>query len=468
MFKKKFGFIMRLFLSIIYQSRVYLLIFGIMSVISLFFIFYFIPLFESSVFNEKKLQLMELCTLMNKIPEEIEYYPRKENFKPLDAKQLSLQVMQKMRFGKDNKNYFFIINTDGVMIFHPYLSDLIGKNILSLHDSRGNYYIKDFIDISNKSNSGFSNYIFSKYDDSKKEHEKITYITTYKPWGWIIGAGMYVDDIQDDVSKLRLFFTYIIISLLVIVFLTIFLLNRFIIKPMKNSLDNIGIMESDKFLINYYDIINYNEFQKKENIVNNKINYIKRLSKTMDGIIKSLILTIENRDAYTSGHQQRVANISVEIAKKLNLPEISINCIKVAALLHDLGKISIPAEILNKPLSLIDQEVDLIKRHVIKGSEIINNIDFPWPLSQIILQHHERLDGSGYPYGLESNQICMEAKILAVADVVEAMSSHRPYRSSFSLEEIIYELNLNKNIKYDPVIVEACIEIISGDFNFIT
>lgn len=187
---------------------------------------------------------------------------------------------------------------------------------------------------------------------------------------------------------------------------------------------------------------------------------LEKLRKTMSATIQAISLTVESRDPYTAGHQRRVSDLARSIATRLMLPTEQIDEIRLAALVHDLGKISVPAEILNKPGRLNEHEFSLIKDHPRVGYEIIRTIEFPWPVADIIYQHHERLDGSGYPQGLKNGQIHPMARILAVADVVEAMLSHRPYRSAFSPQEVIQEIKVNRGLTYDPPAVDACVDVL--------
>lgn len=183
--------------------------------------------------------------------------------------------------------------------------------------------------------------------------------------------------------------------------------------------------------------------------------------------VNSLTQALEMRDPYTVGHQRRVAWLAAAIARKLNLDEKAMEGILVAGQLHDIGKLYVPAEFLAKPGILTDEELNVIKTHPLMGFDIIKDIEFPWPVASIVLQHHELLDGSGYPYGLEGEEIRFEAKILCVADVLEAMSTHRPYRSSPGLQKAMDELITNKGIRYDPEAVNACIELFnSGEFKW--
>ena len=184
-----------------------------------------------------------------------------------------------------------------------------------------------------------------------------------------------------------------------------------------------------------------------------------KLQKTLEETIYALASAIEMRDPYTAGHQKRVTKLACAIAKEMGLSKEQIEGIRMAGLIHDIGKISIPSEILTKPGKLNDLEYSLIKTHPQAGYNILKGIEFPWPVAQIVLQHHERMDGSGYPQGLCGKDILLEARILAVADVVEAMSSHRPYRPAYGIDKALEEISKNKGILYDPEVVNACLRL---------
>jgi PAS domain S-box-containing protein len=186
---------------------------------------------------------------------------------------------------------------------------------------------------------------------------------------------------------------------------------------------------------------------------------LEKLRKALGGIIQAMALTVETRDPYTAGHQRRVADLARAIAQEMGLPEDQVDGLRMAGIVHDLGKISIPAEILSKPSKLSDLEYSLIKVHPQISYDILKDIDFNWPVAQIVLQHHERLDGSGYPNGLSGKAIHLEARILAVADVVEAISSHRPYRPAFGVDVALEEIEKNKAVLYEPGAVEACLRL---------
>jgi PAS domain S-box-containing protein/putative nucleotidyltransferase with HDIG domain len=185
-----------------------------------------------------------------------------------------------------------------------------------------------------------------------------------------------------------------------------------------------------------------------------------KLQKTMEGTIYAIARTVETRDPYTAGHQRRVAQFAVAIAQEMRLTDDKINAIHLAAMIHDIGKINVPTEILSKPGELSEAETELIRIHPQVGYEILHVIDFPWPIADIVLQHHERMDGSGYPNGIKGDDIILESRILGVADVVEAMSSHRPYRSALGLRSALKEITMNKGTLYDPDVVDACIRVI--------
>jgi PAS domain S-box-containing protein/putative nucleotidyltransferase with HDIG domain len=189
--------------------------------------------------------------------------------------------------------------------------------------------------------------------------------------------------------------------------------------------------------------------------------------KAMEGVVEAMAFTIETRDPYTAGHQRRVTTLAVRIAKEMKLEQDKIEGIRMAGTLHDIGKIYIPAEILSKPGKISEVEYNMIKTHPKVGADILKTIEFPWPVADIVRQHHERMDGSGYPDGLSGKEILIEARVLAVADVIEAMASHRPYRAALSLEDALNEIRKNKGILYDERVSEAALKVCSeGGFSF--
>ncbi len=211
------------------------------------------------------------------------------------------------------------------------------------------------------------------------------------------------------------------------------------------------LLESNKLL--------KNEIENRKQIQLELEQSFENLKKVMDATIQAIGLTVEKRDPYTSGHQMRVAKLTRAIAETIGLSEDQIEGVYVAASIHDIGKISLPAEILSKPIKLTEIEISLIQAHAQAGYDILKGIDFPWPIADIILQHHERMDGSGYPLGLAGDRITIEARIIGVADVVETMSSHRPYRPSMGIDKALEEITRNSGTLYDADVVTACLKI---------
>jgi PAS domain S-box-containing protein/putative nucleotidyltransferase with HDIG domain len=186
---------------------------------------------------------------------------------------------------------------------------------------------------------------------------------------------------------------------------------------------------------------------------------LENLRQTNAATVQVMAHVVETRDAYTAGHQRRVAGIAVAIAEEMGLSFHTIEGIRMAGVIHDIGKISIPAEILSKPGDLRKKEFELIKDHPQMGYEILKDVEFPWPIAEIVHQHHERMDGSGYPGGLSGNKILLEARIIAVSDVVEAIASHRPYRPARGIDVALSEIEANRGVLYDGDVVDACLHL---------
>lgn len=191
--------------------------------------------------------------------------------------------------------------------------------------------------------------------------------------------------------------------------------------------------------------------------------YIGQFSQAMKNTVTAIARTLEMRDPYTAGHQQRVTALSVRIAREMGLAEDMIEGLYFGAMIHDIGKISVPAEILSKPSALSKLEFMLIQHHPRAGFEIVQGIEFPWPVAEMIVQHHERLDGSGYPNRLEGDEIILEARIIAVADVVEAMTTHRPYRPALGIKAALAEIAQGQGSRYDTAVVDACIQVVRAN-----
>ncbi|MCX5826066.1 MAG: HD-GYP domain-containing protein, partial [Deltaproteobacteria bacterium] len=192
----------------------------------------------------------------------------------------------------------------------------------------------------------------------------------------------------------------------------------------------------------------------------------KQLQDTLESLRKAVGTTfqvmasaVEARDPYTAGHQIRSANLARAIATEMGLSQEKIEGIRIAGSIHDIGKLSIPVEILSKPTKLSELEFSLIKEHARRGYEMLKNVESPWPLAEIVYQHHERMDGSGYPRNLKGEEILIEARILTVADVVESMASHRPYRPGLGIDAALNEIAKNRGIFYDDAVADACLRL---------
>ena len=222
----------------------------------------------------------------------------------------------------------------------------------------------------------------------------------------------------------------------------------------RNTILSIGIIPGSK-----RSVVSMNDITERKQAEEKLRESHQKLKKTMNATIETMSRIIEAKDPYTAGHQQRVSQLATAIAKELNLSPDKVEGIRVTSLIHDIGKISVPTEILSKSTKLTDIEFSLIKGHSQIGYDILKSIDFSYPIAQIVLQHHERLNGSGYPNKLKGDEILLEAKIIGVADVVEAMSSHRPYRPALGIDVALEEISQNRGILYDPEVVDACLKL---------
>ncbi|MCF8109691.1 MAG: response regulator [Desulfohalobiaceae bacterium] len=236
----------------------------------------------------------------------------------------------------------------------------------------------------------------------------------------------------------------------------------YIVKPFKVS----------EVLINISGALRRRQLEAERRVYQNTLEQTvaertQKFRDALSGIIQVVARTVEARDPYTAGHQQRVAVLAAAIAKKMNLNEDAIQGISMAGTIHDLGKIAIPSEILSKPTRLSEIEFGIIKSHPQVGCDILSGIEFPWQVDRMVLQHHEKLNGSGYPNGCSGDEILLESRILTVADVVEAMASHRPYRAALGIETALEEIAKNKGLLFDPQVVEACLELFAqGGFQW--
>ena len=240
----------------------------------------------------------------------------------------------------------------------------------------------------------------------------------------------------------------------------------FLLKPFQKN--QVLISVSNAIRRRALDLQSQFEVKNLENIIYDQTRDLhkanERLNKILEGTIKAMSLTVESRDPYTAGHQERVADIAVAIAGRMNFSEERLRYLRMAGLIHDIGKLSVPAEILCKPTRLSEAEFNIMKEHPLTGYKILKEVEFPYSLAQIVYQHHERLDGSGYPQKLSGDQILSEARILAVADVVEAMGSHRPYRPALGIGLALDEIKKNRGRLFDPEVVDICCDLFeSGD-----
>ncbi len=201
--------------------------------------------------------------------------------------------------------------------------------------------------------------------------------------------------------------------------------------------------------------------------ITERIQHVQRVEAMLEDTIRAIAMAVEKRDPYTAGHQRRVAELVVALAHELGLGDDSIRGIYLGALIHDVGKIYTPSEVLSRPGKLSAAEFELIKSHTEIGYEIIKDVQFPWPIAKMVLQHHERLDGSGYPRGLSGDEVILETRILSVADVVEAINSHRPYRPALGMDVALREISMHRGSWYDPEVVDACLALLDqGRFHW--
>lgn len=211
----------------------------------------------------------------------------------------------------------------------------------------------------------------------------------------------------------------------------------------------------------------YSDISEKRTTERTAQDTLVKLRKAMGAVIHVMVSTVEARDPYTAGHQQRVSNLARAIGRKLRLSAEMVDGIRMAGAIHDLGKIKIPAEILSNPAVITSEEFGLIKIHPKVAFDILKGVEFEWPVAEVVYQHHERMDGSGYPRGLRGDAICIEARVLTVADVVEAIASHRPYRPALGVEAALEEITRRRGTCYDPAVVDACLELFGTDgFSF--
>jgi PAS domain S-box-containing protein len=231
-----------------------------------------------------------------------------------------------------------------------------------------------------------------------------------------------------------------------------------------------GAIKNVEFISNAYGVngdrviqCNIRDISDRKILEKEILEYQHSINISMSEMVETLANIIVARDPYTAGHQRRVADLATAIANKLNLPLHTVEGIRMAAMVHDIGKIAIPAEILTKPVALTSYELAMLRNHSQAGYDMLKHIHSPWNIAQTVLQHHERLDGSGYPNAIKGDAICEEAKIVAVADTVEAMSSDRPYRKGKGIDAALDEISAGRGTLYDSAVVDACLKVFKDD-----
>ena len=526
-----------------------------------------LPSLKESLLDKKREMLMDMSKI---VLDMVTFYESKERSGELsreEAQQKVIDIILQLRYGPDEKDYYWINDMEALIVAHPYRPDLRGEAVPDLRYPTGANLLEEFVKVVNEHGEGYVEYLFQWQDEPERVIPKLSFVKGFEPWGWIIGTGLYYEDVNVEISRIAKQLNAVAFAiLLVISFLAFYIIRHTVLA---DRVRRIISQERERLLIalevsnarfrslveatsdwiweidaqglytysspKIRDLLGYKpeeiigkhlidltvpaETERTASLFNKLIaarkpfagfesncqtqggrivviekngvpvfsddgellgyrgiardiserkNALEALEKSRDELHKSLEETVrslasaaEKRDPYTAGHQLRVDTLACAIARELGLPEKQIEGLHFAALLHDIGKISLPSEYLAKPTRLSAQEQAIIKCHTEVGYEILKNIPFPWPVAEIVYQHHENLDGSGYPRGLTDKDILLEAKILAVADVIEAMSSHRPYRPSLGLETAMEEIRNGRGTLYHPQSVDACLHLIA-------
>ena len=536
-------------------------------VIAMFIIF--LPHIEKSFVSRKKEMIRELAETVWSLVDNYHERELSGELSRSDAQNRALLRIGTLRYGPEKKDYFWISDITPRMIMHPYRSNIVNKDIEEIQDSGLKRLYLRWNEVVEKKGAGYVDYQWQWKDDPNKMSDKLSYIKGFQPWGWIVGTGMYLDDIYAEIDAMRNKFIAIsTVILCIVLILSIYSIRQTMkadnelmltliernelnesLKESKERfrslLENTSdwIWESDKKGRYTYSSPRVEEllgFSSKETMHKTIMDFVpsnlknlyqetfknllgakksfkgfettcqqkngqhvvvennavpvfsenggllgyrgvtrditdrkmamEALKKSRDVLhanleetVKSLASAEEKRDPYTAGHQTRVDRLACAIARELGLSDQQTEGLHFAALLHDIGKIALPSEFLSKPTSLSHQEHEIIKCHAQVGYDILKNIHFPWPVAEIVYQHHEYLDGSGYPRNLTDKEILLEAKILTVADVVEAISSHRPYRPSLGMDSALEEIQDGRGIRYYAPCVDACLKLIKDE-----
>jgi len=502
--------------------------------------FVLLPQLEESFLNRKREMIRELAETTWSLLGS--YYERELSgeLTRREAQQRAILRIRKLRYGPEKKDYFWINDMVPRMIMHPYRTDLEGKDVSTFQDPNGKYLFNEFVKVAQQEGAGYVDYLWQWKDDPVKMAPKMSYIKGFEPWGWIIGTGMYIEDVQAEIGTIGKKLTAISLGILFIVTLlafysirqtmkadreriAIFLERERLLKSLEESKERYRnliettsdwIWECDRDgkytyssprvsdLLGYKpdEILNktlmnivspqqekmfnttYKELLHGQKPINGLENTclgkngqvvvlennavpifddegtflgyrgiardvterkiaMETIRKNRDDLhasleetVASLASTAEKRDPYTAGHQMRVDLLACAIAKQLGLPEQQLEGLHIAAMLHDIGKITLPSEYLAKPTKLTKEEMAIMKCHSEVGYEILKTIHFPWPVAEIVYQ---------------------------LADVVEAMASHRPYRPSLGITMALDEIRAGRGTRYHAPSVDACLYLIN-------
>ena len=526
-----------------------------------------LPSFKENLLAKKREMLKELVEITWNMVSTCAQLEQKGTLSHPEAQQMAKMLVNNIRYGPNHKDYVWINDMSAHIVVHPYRPDLHGEPVPDFRYPKGKNLLEEFVRVVKTQGAGYVDYLFQWQDDPEKIVPKLSYVKGFEPWGWVIGTGLYIEDVNVEIGLIAKQLNAVSSAILLLIsFLAFYIIRhtmladrvRRIIWDERERLLNALEESNERFRslvettsdwiweINpegryaysspkVFDLLGFTpeELQGKNLIdltapqdvertgrlykkillsrkpftgfentcltkdgrlvviekngvpvfsdegkllgyrgiardISERKHALEALKKSRDDLhesleetVKSLASAAEKRDPYTAGHQMRVDILACAIARELGLPEKQIEGLHFAAVLHDIGKISLPSEYLAKPARLSLQERAIIKCHTEVGYEILKNIHFPWPVADIVYQHHEHLDGSGYPRGLTDKDILLEAKILTVADVVEAMSSHRPYRPSLGLETALEEIRSGRGTFYHPESVDACLHLIA-------
>ncbi len=526
-----------------------------------------LPSLKENLLEKKREMLRELNTIVWSMVASYEQMEQSGAMSREQAQQAAMDIIRDIRYGPENKDYFWVNDMRGLIVVHPYRPDLRGEEVPDVRFPMGKNLLEEFVKVVEAQGAGYVDYLFQRQDDPLLIVPKLSYVRGFEPWGWIIGTGLYVEDVNVEIGTIAKQLNAIAtVILLFVSFLAFYIIRHTVLADRVRRIiweererlltaleesnerfrslvettsdwiweidaegtytycspkvrDLLGFAPEELVGKHLVDLITIREVERTSRIfrrlidsrkpfsgfetvcqardgrvvviekngvpvfsdsgellgfrgvardISERKNALEALKKSRDELhtsleetVKSLARAAEKRDPYTAGHQMRVDQLACAIGRELGLSEEKLEGLHFAALLHDIGKIGLPSEYLAKPARLSVQERAIIKCHTEIGYEILKDIPFPWPVAEIVYQHHEHLDGSGYPRGLTEKDLLLEAKILTVADVVEAMSSHRPYRPSLGLETALDEIRTGRGTLYHAESVDACLRLIA-------